>query len=120
MLALPKRALSWLWFASSIRSEGRDVVPYERGKAQQDMPNEPPSDNALMRKVAQGDEQALAQLYDRYAGTVLGIALKIVHQRELAEEVAQEAFWRVWQRADTFDTIYLYGPEGLINSWRKP
>ena len=89
------------WAASTIRSDASDVVPVNDN--QRPMPGDPPGDNVLIRRIAQGDEQALSQLYDRYAATVMGIALKIVRQREIAEEITQEAFWRVWQRASTFD-----------------
>ncbi|XSG74335.1 RNA polymerase sigma factor [Herpetosiphon llansteffanensis] len=89
------------WAASTIRSDSSDVVPVNDN--QRPMPGDPLGDNVLIRRIAQGDEQALSQLYDRYAATVMGIALKIVRQREIAEEITQEAFWRVWQRASTFD-----------------
>ncbi|WP_240614422.1 RNA polymerase sigma factor [Herpetosiphon llansteffanensis] len=89
------------WAASTIRSDSSDVVPINDN--QRPMPGDPLGDNVLIRRIAQGDEQALSQLYDRYAATVMGIALKIVRQREIAEEITQEAFWRVWQRASTFD-----------------
>lgn len=89
------------WAASTIRSDTSDVVPFNDN--QRPLPGDPLGDNVLIRRIAQGDEQALSQLYDRYAATVMGVALKIVRQREIAEEITQEAFWRVWQRASTFD-----------------
>jgi RNA polymerase sigma-70 factor (ECF subfamily) len=41
-------------------------------------------------------------LYDRYAPAVMGLALKMLGDRALAEEVVQETFWRVWRNADSF------------------
>jgi RNA polymerase sigma-70 factor (ECF subfamily) len=87
----------------TIRSAESNVVSVNQTDTQEPMPGEPPSDNTLIQRVSQGDDQALALLYDRYSSIVLGIALKILHQRELADEVTQESFWRVWQRANTFD-----------------
>ncbi len=112
MLSLPKISWRWFWGASTIRSDESNVVRVNQNETQRPLPGEPPGDNTLVQRVAQGDDQALAMLYDRYAATVLGIALKILHQREVAEEVAQESFWRVWQRAHTFD-----GTRGNFAPW---
>ena len=60
-------------------------------------------DAALVRAVAAGSEDALATLYDRYAGAVYGAALRLVTDRNLAEEVVQETFLVVWNRAESFD-----------------
>jgi RNA polymerase sigma-70 factor (ECF subfamily) len=58
-------------------------------------------DDVLMTRIVQGDVSALEMLYDRHAPTVFGIALNITGDRALAEEVLQETFWEVWQRAAT-------------------
>ena len=62
------------------------------------------SDEILVTRVAQGDSAALETLYDRHAATVLGILLKIIGDRPLAEDVLQETFWRVWQSASTYQS----------------
>jgi len=70
------------------------------------------TDEILATQVAQGDVSALEILYDRYAPTVLGIALRIIDDRALAEELLQETFWQVWQSAVT------YQPEsGSFTGW---
>lgn len=61
-----------------------------------------PSDDILVTQVAEGNSDALETLYDRYASIVLGLLLKIVADRPLAEDVLQETFWRVWQSASTY------------------
>jgi RNA polymerase sigma-70 factor (ECF subfamily) len=61
------------------------------------------SDPHLMQQVQQHDTRALQTLYERYTSRALGLAVKILRDRALAEEVAQEAFWRVWQRAKQFE-----------------
>jgi RNA polymerase sigma-70 factor (ECF subfamily) len=62
------------------------------------------SDEALIARVASGDSQALELLYGRHARVAYGLALKILSNAELAEDVVQEAFWRVWKRAGTFQS----------------
>jgi|SRR5688572_12178336 RNA polymerase sigma-70 factor (ECF subfamily) len=70
------------------------------------------SDEILADRIARGDVGALETLYDRHAAMILGIALKITDDRALAENILQETFWRVWQRAGT------YQPErGAFTSW---
>jgi RNA polymerase sigma-70 factor (ECF subfamily) len=71
-------------------------------------------DRSLLRRVARGDQAAFASLYDRYGASAFGLALKICNNRALAEDVVQEAFLSVWQRAGRFDpgrgsvTAYLF------------
>ncbi len=60
-------------------------------------------DATLVRAVAAGSEDALATLYDRHGGAVFGAALRLVADRQLAEEVAQETFLVMWNRAESFD-----------------
>ena len=62
------------------------------------------SDEILVARVACGDRTALETLYDYHATTVLGISLKIIGDRAVAEEVLQETFWRVWQSAITYQS----------------
>ena len=70
------------------------------------------NDEQLMSQIAQGDSEALATLYDRYATAVMGVVYRILHNRELAEEVVQETFWRVWDKANSFHTV-----RGTFKSW---
>ncbi len=59
-------------------------------------------DEALLAHLATGDRAALVPLYDRYAGPVFALVLRIVADRVAAEDLLQEVFVRVWQRADTY------------------
>jgi RNA polymerase sigma-70 factor, ECF subfamily len=61
------------------------------------------SDADLLRSVSRGDEDALAALYDRYHAILFGLLLRIIHNRAEAEDVLQEVFVQVWQRAHDFD-----------------
>ena len=60
-------------------------------------------DRSLLHRVARGDQAAFAALYDRYGASSFGMALKICNSRALAEDVVQEAFLSIWQRAGRFD-----------------
>jgi RNA polymerase sigma-70 factor (ECF subfamily) len=57
----------------------------------------------LIRAAAQGDRAAFASLYAQTAAKLFGVILRIIHQRELAEEVLQESFVAVWERAGDYD-----------------
>jgi RNA polymerase sigma-70 factor, ECF subfamily len=59
-------------------------------------------DQALILAIAAGDSNALEQLYDRHASVVYRVALRMLKNRELAEDVVQEVFWRVWRRSASF------------------
>lgn len=61
------------------------------------------ADDDLLRAMARGDESALAALYDRYRLILFGLILRILHDRQEAEDVLQEAFLQVWRRANDFD-----------------
>jgi RNA polymerase sigma-70 factor, ECF subfamily len=61
------------------------------------------SDSELFQRVRDRDERALAELYDRHAGLVLTVALRVVGDRELAEEVLQDTFLRCWTGAASYE-----------------
>jgi RNA polymerase sigma-70 factor, ECF subfamily len=61
------------------------------------------ADVELLKAVARGDEQALAQLYDNYRIILFGLLVRILNSREEAEDVLQEVFLQVWRRARDFD-----------------
>ena len=61
------------------------------------------ADDDLLRAISQGDESALAALYDRYRLILFSLILRILHDRQEAEDVLQEAFLQVWRRAGDFD-----------------
>jgi RNA polymerase sigma-70 factor (ECF subfamily) len=62
------------------------------------------ADEVLVRRVAQsGDERALSELYDRYAGLIYGVGMRHLGDRSLAEDLVQEVFTAVWRGAAGFD-----------------
>ena len=60
------------------------------------------SDEALVSLVASSDEQALAELYDRFGRVAYGLALRILRDEALAQDAVQEAFLGVWRSADRY------------------
>jgi RNA polymerase sigma-70 factor, ECF subfamily len=61
------------------------------------------SDVALLRQIADRRPEALSELYDRYAPTLLGLARRILGNGADAEEVLQEVFVHVWNRGALYD-----------------
>ena len=61
------------------------------------------SDVALIKAIAARDEAALAQIYDRYRVVLFGLLMRILNNREEAEDVLQEVFLQVWRKAEDFD-----------------
>jgi RNA polymerase sigma-70 factor (ECF subfamily) len=63
----------------------------------------PVDDAALVREVAAGSQDALAAVYDRHADAIFATALRLTSDRQVAEEVVQETFLALWNRAELFD-----------------
>lgn len=57
----------------------------------------------LLAGVARGDEAAFAELYQATSAKLFGVALRILRSREAAEDVVQDAYFKVWERARDFD-----------------
>ena len=57
----------------------------------------------LLKAIAARDEAALAKLYDRYRVILFGLLMRILNNREEAEDVLQEVFLQVWRKAEDFD-----------------
>jgi RNA polymerase sigma-70 factor, ECF subfamily len=60
-------------------------------------------DAALVREVVAGSEAALAAIYDRHVDAVYAAASRLTADRQIAEEVVQETFLALWNRAEMFD-----------------
>ncbi len=57
---------------------------------------------ALLARIAMGDRAAFSQLYDRTAAKLFSVCLRVLQDRAEAEEALQEAFLRIWGRADMY------------------
>ena len=76
------------------------------------MSDERGADAQLAQRIRAGDAGALGELYDRYASIALGTALRVVGDREEAEDVVHDAFVAVWRKIDRFDA-----DRGSLRAW---
>jgi RNA polymerase sigma-70 factor (ECF subfamily) len=68
--------------------------------------------DAVLERVARGDEAAFEELYDRMSGTVFGLARSVLRDPHQAEEVAQEVLLEVWRTAPRFEAA-----KGSAKTW---
>ena len=66
----------------------------------------------LLERITKGDEDALSDLYDIYSRLVYSLILKIVKNREEAEDLMQSLFIKIWHKASFFDKT-----KGNVYSW---
>jgi RNA polymerase sigma-70 factor (ECF subfamily) len=69
-------------------------------------------DSALVERIMAGDEGALAALYDRYAGMLFAMLVRILRDTSAAEEVLQDLFLQLWRGASRFDAS-----RGSLAAW---
>jgi RNA polymerase sigma-70 factor (ECF subfamily) len=69
-------------------------------------------DAALVAAMAKGDRNALAKLYSRHAGILLGLAIRIVRERREAEDLLHDVFLEAWRSAKDFDP-----KRGRVRTW---
>ena len=68
-----------------------------------DSATENSNDADLARRIVDGDELALAEIYDRFSPLVYGLALRMIGDGRAAEDVTQEVFLQLWQNPGRFD-----------------
>jgi RNA polymerase sigma-70 factor (ECF subfamily) len=77
------------------------------------MTTQPDSDEVtLIKKIAQQDQTALAELYDRYARLIYAVVMKSLNSIEEAEEVVLDVFSQVWRIAERYDVA-----KGRVDVW---
>ena len=69
-------------------------------------------DHILLARLAAGEPAALEDLYDRHARITLAVILRVVQDRQIAEELLQEAMLQLWRHAGRYD-----GREGGVRPW---
>lgn len=72
----------------------------------------PSDDVTTISRIANGDEAALATLYDRWAQTVYSLVFQLLRDADAAEDVVEETFWQVWHRATSYDIS-----RGTVRTW---
>ena len=68
------------------------------------------NDAWLVERARHGDHTAFAVLVRRYERKLIRVLARLVRDPELARDLAQETFWRVYSRLDRFDTARRFGP----------
>lgn len=95
---------------------GSEPVPLRLGRTEATRPQDASYaeavDDSLMERMALGDGRALELLYDRYHVLVYSVALRVVRDEMLAEDVVQEVFVRLWRRPQSYDPA-----RGRFLSW---
>jgi RNA polymerase sigma-70 factor (ECF subfamily) len=66
----------------------------------------------LVARVRAGDQQALAELYDRYSKVVYSVALRVLQDTGAAEDILQDIFLQLWRKPDAFDSS-----RGSLAAW---
>ncbi|MBP6813027.1 MAG: sigma-70 family RNA polymerase sigma factor [Saprospiraceae bacterium] len=68
--------------------------------------------NELISRLQQQDRTALSQVYDMYSGALYGVVLRIVQSPELAQQVLQDTFLKVWRNSASYDAA-----KGRLFTW---
>jgi RNA polymerase sigma-70 factor, ECF subfamily len=84
------------------RAEPEMAVRYVRA--------EEAGDARLVERARDGDDDAFAGLVLRYERKLIRVLVRLVHNEELARDLAQETFWKVYNRLERFDTSRRFGP----------
>jgi RNA polymerase sigma-70 factor (ECF subfamily) len=92
-----------MWLLWAVVEAGR---PPHRESA------DPAADVEAIRRVARGDADALAFLYDRHSRIVYSLAFRVIGDSPDAEEVVQDVFAQVWRQAERYDTS-----RGAVVAW---
>jgi RNA polymerase sigma-70 factor (ECF subfamily) len=71
-----------------------------------------PADEELLRQIALGDRVAFGAFYDRLAGPLFSLAFKMLGQEAEAQDLVQEVFLTIWNKASSFDAA-----RGSAFSW---
>lgn len=69
-------------------------------------------DRQLVRRIEGGDEEAFRSLFATYAPSAMALAVRVVRQSQLAEEIVQEAFLTLWRNPGVFDER-----RGSVKAW---
>lgn len=85
-------------------------------------------DLQLIKRLQNKDAQALSTVYDRYSGAIYGVIIRICKNEEKAQELLQETFLKIWQKADQYNPekgkfftwSYRIAKNLTLNSLRKP
>jgi RNA polymerase sigma-70 factor (ECF subfamily) len=83
--------------------------PSQSGEAERQIPA---TDLDLWQRTKLGDEQAIADLYDRYSPLIYRVACHVLHDSGISEDVVQEVLLQLWRVPDAFDPA-----KGSLVTW---
>lgn len=66
----------------------------------------------LIKRLKSKDRSALSYLYDHYSGALFGVISRIIKNEDVAEEILQDVFLKVWHRIDSYDSL-----KGRLFTW---
>lgn len=70
------------------------------------------TDSDLLARLGRGDETAMTQLFARYSRLVYSVALRVLHEPSVAEDVMQEIFMQIWRNPGSFSAA-----RGSLGGW---
>lgn len=85
--------------AAFLEMERNAAVEQGRGETVEDR-----QFHACMKRMRAGDQEALHEVYENYIGFVYSVVLRVLQNREDAEDVTSEFFIKLWRLADTYET----------------
>lgn len=85
--------------AAFLEMERNAAVEQGRGETVEDR-----QFHACMKRMKAGDQEALHEVYENYIGFVYSVVLRVLQNREDAEDVTSEFFIKLWRLADTYET----------------
>jgi RNA polymerase sigma-70 factor (ECF subfamily) len=96
-------------FAASASATDDHARPPPRVCMKQPAPTQPPDerqriDGLLLRRMADGDKAAFAELYDRFSRPLYATALRIVSDPAEAQDITHDAFLTLWEKAAVFQS----------------
>lgn len=108
------RLMDWETGATKYRERVRILMPEMKDMHSDSNLESTPDldDEVLLQLISSHDESALGHLYERYARLLYSIAFRITNDSTAAEEVLQDVFHSVWQRAQTFRPA-----AGSVSTW---
>lgn len=113
-VVVPRRTTAVTTILSPERAIIGRVNPDRPSHAVSGGQDRPPADtnDALVERVARGDQEAFAELYDLVAPRVHSIVLRVLRDPAMAEEVTQEVMIELWRQAPRFEP-----GRGTVTGW---
>jgi len=85
------------------RREFRDSIRMTPAGSSQPPGDRQTEDGELIRRMAAGDKRACSELYDRFSRPLYSVALRILSDQSEAEDIVQDVFLSLWEKAGSFD-----------------